>query len=146
MNLSKNFTLKEFCKSHTAIRYGIENNPDEAAIHKMQLLCKKTLQPIRDYLVKNYSAKYVNINSGFRCLELNRILKSSDASQHVAGEAADIEVPGIDNDILFHKINNNFDFDQLILEFHDPAIPNSGWIHISHSFNYNRQQAFRIEK
>ena len=39
---------------------------------------------------------------------------------------------------------NNIDFDQLILEFHNPEEPNSGWIHCSYKNpEDNRKQVLR---
>jgi len=38
MNLSKNFTLQELTKSDTAVRKGIDNNPNSDQIAKLQLL------------------------------------------------------------------------------------------------------------
>ena len=48
MNLSRNFTLSELTKSDTAIRKGIDNNPNADQIKKLQLLCERVLQPVRD--------------------------------------------------------------------------------------------------
>ena len=50
-------------------------------------------------------------------------------SQHAKGQAADFEIFGIANAELAKWITENIDFDQLILEFHNPEEPNSGWIH-----------------
>ena len=41
MNLSRNFTLQELIKSDTAIRKGIDNNPNADQIEKLKLLCEK---------------------------------------------------------------------------------------------------------
>jgi len=49
MNLSKNFTLQELTKSDTAVRKGIDNNPNSDQIAKLQLLCDNILQPVRDH-------------------------------------------------------------------------------------------------
>ena len=50
------------------------------------------------------------------------------------------------NDIseFFNSIIDNIDFDQLILEFHNPEEPNSGWIHSSYkNKEENRKQVLR---
>ena len=65
-------------------------------------------------------------------------------SQHAKGQAADFEIFGIANADLAKYIINNLDFDQLILEFHNPEEPNSGWIHCSYkNAEENRKQVLR---
>jgi hypothetical protein len=39
MKLSRNFTLQELIKSDTAVRKGIDNNPNSDQIEKLKLLC-----------------------------------------------------------------------------------------------------------
>jgi len=48
MNLSRNFTLQELIKSDTAIRKGINNNPNAEQIEKLKALCENILQPVRE--------------------------------------------------------------------------------------------------
>ena len=105
MKISKNFYLKELLKSDIADRQGIDNSPGEEELASLIVVTHKVLQPIRD------EHGVVTVTSGLRVLELNRLLKSSDHSQHVKGEAVD--------------------FDQLILEFYREGVPNSGWVHCS---------------
>ena len=127
MRLSKNFVLSEFTKSSTAIRLGIDNTPSQDAIKNLQLLVDTVLQPIADHF------KVVRVNSGFRSLELNRQIRGAVNSQHLAGLAADIEVPGVSNYNLAVWIRDNLKFDQLILEFYTQGTPDSGWVHVSTS-------------
>jgi hypothetical protein len=47
MNLSRNFTLLELIKSDTAVRKGINNNPNAGQIEKLKDLCENILQPFR---------------------------------------------------------------------------------------------------
>ena len=49
MRLSKNFTLKELIKSDTAVRKGINNNPNEDHITNLERLATNILQPVRDH-------------------------------------------------------------------------------------------------
>ena len=125
MNLSRNFTLSELIKSDTAIRKGINNNPNAEQIEKLKLLCENILQPVRDHFGR------VKVTSAFRSVELCLAINSSANSQHAKAEAADFEVIGTDNAELFDWIKNNLTPDQLILEFYTPGEPNSGWIHCS---------------
>ena len=46
MQLSRNFSLQELIKSDTAIRKGIDNNPNSDQIEKLKLLCENILQPV----------------------------------------------------------------------------------------------------
>ena len=45
MNLTRNFSLQELTKSDTAIRKGIDNEPNADQIDKLKRLCEKILQP-----------------------------------------------------------------------------------------------------
>ena len=129
MKLSKNFSLKELTRSQTAIRHGIINLPNQEQLVCLTALTTAILQPIREVHGR------VDINSGLRVLELNRKIGSGDTSQHVLGQAADLECPSIDNLQLAQWIEQNLKFDQLILEFYEQGEPTSGWIHVS----YNNQ-------
>jgi hypothetical protein len=63
---------------------------------------------------------------------------------HPKADAVDFEITGVDNKELFDWIHDNLEFDQLILEFYKPGIPNSGWVHCSYRRTGNRQQTFKI--
>ena len=125
MQLTRNFSLQELIKSDTAIRKGINNNPNAEQIEKLKLLCENILQPVRDHFGR------VKVTSGFRSSELCHAIGSSVNSQHSKAEAADFECVGVDNAELFDWIKDNLEADQLILEFYTPGEPNSGWIHCS---------------
>ena len=142
MNLTRNFTLSEMIKSDTAIRKGINNNPNAEQIEKLKALCENILQPVRDHFGR------VKITSGFRSVELCLAINSSANSQHARAEAADFECPGVDNVELADWIHKNLPYDQLILEFYTPGEPNSGWIHCSYTEGTPRASflhAFRSE-
>jgi len=125
MNLSRNFSLLELTKSDTAVRKGIDNNPNSDQIEKLKLLCENILQPVRDHFGR------VKVTSGYRSPELCVAIGSSVNSQHAKAEAADFECPGIDNAELADWIQKELSYDQLILEYYTPGEPNSGWIHCS---------------
>jgi len=125
MELTRNFTLSELIKSDTAIRRGINNNPNAGQIENLKLLCENILQPVRDHFGR------VKVTSGFRSPELCVAIGSSVNSQHAKAEAADFECPGVDNAELADWIHRELPYDQLILEFYTPGEPNSGWIHCS---------------
>jgi hypothetical protein len=142
MQISRNFSLQELTKSDTAIRKGIDNNPNAEQMEKLKALCENILQPVRDHFGR------VKVTSCFRSVDLCLAIKSSANSQHAKAEAADFEVMGTDNAELADWIYKNLDFDQLILEFYTPGEPNSGWIHCSYTPNQPRKQflhAFKSE-
>ena len=126
MNLSRNFTLSELTKSDTAIRKGINNNPNAEQIEKLKALCENILQPVRDHFGR------VKVTSGFRSVDLCLAIGSSSNSQHAKAEAADFECVGVDNAELADWIKDNLTYDQLIVEYYTPGEPNSGWIHCSY--------------
>ena len=141
MNLSPHFTLEEMVKSQTALRKGLDNNPDADQLEAMVDLCEYVLEPIR----KHWNRPVI-VSSGFRALAVNKAIGSKDTSQHAKGEAADIEIPGVDNLDLYHWIGQSVEFDQLILEFYSGE-PASGWVHVSYvSRETNRRERLRIDK
>ena len=141
MKLSDNFSLSEFTKSQVALRNGIDNTPNEEVIENLKPLCQNVLQPIREYYLMP-----VFISSGYRSAALNHKLGSSISSQHIQGQAADIEIFGVSNKELSDWINDNCDFDQLILEFHKEDDANSGWVHVSYKKDNNRKQYKRADR
>jgi hypothetical protein len=144
MKLSQNFSLKEMTQSQTALRNNIENEPDEQQIENIKQLVVNVLQPLRDY----YQLP-LKITSGFRSPELCKLIGSSSKSQHCANNgsaAADFEIPGVDNKELASHIKNNFEYDQLILEYYDDLDINSGWIHVSYVPMKCRQEALIKDK
>jgi hypothetical protein len=141
MNLTKNFTLAEMTKSETALRHDMDNTPGEKEIGNLKLLCEKVLQPIRDHYGKG-----VKVNSGFRHPEVNAKVGGSKTSDHCRGQAADIEIPGVANAELAEWIKDNLDFQQLILEFYTPGIPDSGWVHVSYVAEDNKKQVLTATK
>ena len=140
MNLSRNFSLQELIKSDTAIRRGIDNNPNADQIEKLKALCENILQPVRDHFGR------VKVTSGFRSVELCTAIGSSANSQHAKAEAADFECIGVDNAELADWIHKNLSYDQLILEFYTPGEPNSGWIHCSYTSDQPRKQFLHAYK
>jgi len=141
MNLSANFSLKELTKSDTATRLGIDNTPDDEAIDNLKTLCDKVLQPVRDHF-----GKTVTVNSGFRSSETNQATGGSKSSDHVKGQAADIEIAGIANADLAQWIMDNLEYTQLILEFYTQGIPDSGWVHVSYDPNNLKKQELTAVK
>ena len=140
MNLSCNFTLLELIKSDTAVRKGINNNPNAGQIEKLKALCENILQPVRNHFGR------VKVTSGFRSEDLCIAIASSRNSQHAKAEAADFECVGVDNAEVADWIKQNLETDQLILEFYTAGEPNSGWIHCSWIPEGRREQYMHAYK
>ena len=135
--ISDHFSLKEMCRSQTAIRQGIDNTPGSIEIECMVELARVILEPVRMQFGKPFAP-----SSGFRSASLNKAIGSKPSSQHCLGRAVDFEIGGIANDEVARWIKDNLEFDQLILEFYDGIDPNSGWIHVSYvSPEYNRRES-----
>lgn len=125
--LSRNFTVREYIRSQTATRKNIDNSPLPIHLNNARELFKHVVQPARDYFGP------LIITSGYRSWALNKEVGGSVKSQHCSGEAVDIESNKVSNYDLAKWIQENTDFDQLILEFYEPGNPNSGWVHVSYS-------------
>tara|TARA_R100001015_G_C4619320_1_gene176012 strand:+ start:648 stop:1103 length:456 start_codon:yes stop_codon:yes gene_type:complete len=141
MNLSNHFSLTEFTKSQTAERKGIDNTPTQDHIERMKILCVSVLEPLRTEFDKP-----IMINSGYRSPDLCEAIGSKSTSQHAKGEAADIEIPGVDNAELAKYIQDNLNFDQLILECYT-GDPSSGWVHVSYvGLHANRKDVLTYDR
>ena len=140
VRLSKNFTLQEYTKSQTALRQGIDNTPNNEHLEKAKTLFASVVQPVRDKFGVTV------INSGYRGPKLNEAVGGSSKSQHCKGEAVDIECPGTANYDVAKWIRDTLDFDQLILEFYTPGIPDSGWVHVSYKSEGNRKSVLTAMK
>jgi len=140
MRLSENFSLQEFTKSQTATRKGLDNTPGEEHLANAAALFRNVVQKVRDHFGVTV------INSGYRGPALNTAVGGSSNSQHCKGEAVDIECPGTSNYDVAKWIENNLDFDQLILEFITLGIPDSGWVHVSYKSEGNRKQSLTAMK
>ena len=142
MKLTENFSLNELTKSQTAERKGIDNTPSAEHQENLKSLCEMILQPIRDHV-----EQVVSVSSGYRSPELCVAIGSSTQSQHAKGQASDFEIFGVSNKELADYIDQNLDYDQLILEYwKGEDEPNSGWVHCSFNTQGNRKQYLRAYK
>ena len=142
MKLTENFSLNELTKSQTAERKGIDNTPSTEHQENLKSLCEMILQPIRDHF-----GQVVSVSSGYRSQELCVAIGSSTQSQHAKGQASDFEIFGVSNKELADYIDQNLDYDQLILEYwKGEDEPNSGWVHCSYTNGNNRKQYLRAYK
>ena len=141
MQLSKPFKLEEFTKSMTATRKGIKNEPGSGDIKNLENLCYEILEPTRAHFSKS-----VIVSSGYRSEELCEAIGSKKTSQHAKGQAVDFEIPGVPNIKIAYWIQNNCDFDQLILEYYSPDDGSKGWVHVSYNEKgSNRKQVLTYD-
>jgi hypothetical protein len=143
MNLSKDLTLFEMIRSDMAKRKGVSNEPTPEHIQNMKVLAHKIFQPIREHFdVPIY------ISSGYRSAALNKKIGGSKGSQHLTGEAMDIDMDGhshVTNVQIFKYIRENLFFDQLIWEFGNNTNPD--WVHVSYNTSgINRRHVLRATK
>lgn len=106
--ISKNFTWEEFTASDTAKRLGILNQITDWDVRdNIIALVENVLQPLRDAY-----GKPININSGYRCAELNKKVGGVATSQHTKGQAADC---GCDDPLALARliIELGLPFDQM---------------------------------
>jgi len=120
MNLTAHFTLEELIHSDTAVRHDIDNTPDQEVIENLHKLAEG-LEDVRKLLCYP-----IFVSSGYRCLELNTLLKSKPTSAHTKGLAADFIVPayGSVEKVMEAIVNSDIQYDQCIIEF-------GRWIHLS---------------
>ena len=143
MRLSKNLTLKEAIKSNTASRLGIDNTPEQWEINNLRAVAENVFQPIRDHF-----GVPIGVSSGYRSKALNKAIGGSRYSQHMIGEALDIDADiygKVTNAEIFNYIKNNLEWDQMIWEFGDDEEPN--WVHVSYKeAGRNRKQIKRARR
>jgi zinc D-Ala-D-Ala carboxypeptidase len=121
---AESFKYKEFTRSTFAIRKGINNIPNAKQWYNIEKLAVNILQPVRNQF------GMIKITSGFRTIELNKLIGGSPTSNHCRGEAADIEplVPGLHLLDLVEFIYNYLEFRTIILEYPKE----NGWVHVDY--------------
>ena len=127
MKLSDHVSYKEGVYSITALRLGLKNDPSDAHLENMKLICEKVFEPLRIHV-----GGPIKINSFYRGPELNKAIGGSAKSQHCHGQAMDIDdtYGHASNAAMFDWIKANLDFDQMIWEFGNDQNPD--WVHVSY--------------
>lgn len=129
------FTISELIKSDTAIRKRIWNGASREVENNLIALVGAVLDPLR----KRYG-KRINITSGYRNPAVNKAVGGASTSQHLRGEAADIDTGSkAENRKLAQLIlSSGLPFDQLIDE------KDYAWVHVSYKrTGTNRRQILR---
>jgi uncharacterized protein YcbK (DUF882 family) len=135
MQISKYVSYNEATKSQTAIRHGIKNEPNDEQLQNMKIVAIKCFDPIREFYKRP-----LRVSSFYRCEELNKLVKGAKNSQHLKGQAIDIDAGSIqENKKIFEWAKDNLEYDQLINEY------NFSWVHISYNQGKNRKQIVVIK-
>lgn len=133
MQITEHFSLEELTRSATADKKHITNVPNDTHLANLTKLCEEILEPLR----KAYG-KPIKITSGYRCAALNKAVGGSATSQHVNGQAVDIQATDGNHAKLFATARKlKLPYDQLIWEYGDKKQPK--WVHISLSPRNRRQ-------
>lgn len=137
--ISKYISYKEATKSQTATRLGIDNKPTEDHLAAMKHVASEVFDKVRAHF-----GVPLGVSSFYRGPELNKAIGGSKTSQHMKGEAIDIDADmygGVTNKEIFDYIKDNLIFDQLIDEY------DYSWIHVSlRRDGKNRGQVLRAYK
>ena len=125
--ISKHVSYREGVRSRTADRLGLENIPNTEQLKCMKSIAEDVFEPLRAYV-----GGPIKINSFFRGEPVNTAIGGSKRSQHMKGQAMDIDdtFGRMTNAEMYYFIKDHLDFDQLIWEFGDEDNPN--WIHVSY--------------
>jgi len=137
--ISKHISYKEGIHSITAIRKGIDNEPNEEQLANMKLVAEKVFEPLRIFINGP-----IKVNSFFRSPDLNKAIGGSTKSQHCKGQAIDIDdtYGKATNAEMYWWIKENLDFDQMIWEFGNNDNPD--WVHVSYvSSDKNRNRCLK---
>lgn len=117
-----------------AVLHHIDNTAPDEARRCLECLTYNILDPLRDEM-----GVPIYVNSGYRCPELNRLIGGSERSQHMRGQAADIDLRGkLLNIAAFISIIHG-DFDQCILYDH------GRFIHVSYNPYAVRQRRTALQ-
>lgn len=132
--ISKHISYREATHSQTAIRHNIDNTPGASELIAMRNVAEACFEPIRQWY-----GKPLKVNSFYRCPELNSKIGGSKTSQHMKGEAIDIDAGSKEeNKKIFEWAKYNLKYDQLINEY------DYSWVHISFTLGNNRNQTIVI--
>ena len=139
--ISEHVSYTEGVKSNTALRLGLDNIPNPDQLQCMHEIARDVFEPLREWV-----GGPIKINSFFRGEPVNTAIGGSVRSQHMKGQAMDIDDTfGVKtNAAMYHFIKDNLDFDQLIWEFGNDDNPN--WIHVSYVTHRENRKKLTIAK
>ena len=127
--ISKHISYKEGTFSQTGVRRGFDNTPNDEQLKCMEEVAENLFEPLREWV-----GGPIKVNSFFRGKLVNTAIGGSKYSQHMKGQAIDIDdtFGYKTNAEMYHYIKDNLDFDQMVWEF-GTEYPNGNpnWVHIS---------------
>lgn len=140
MQLSEHVSLADATASQTAARNGLKNQPTPAIIAVMKATANGIFEPLW-----YASDGQIRISSFYRSEAVNAAVGGSKTSQHVKGEAMDLQGTGkMTNGKLYKLVKATLKtWDQLINEYPD-AKGEGAWIHVSLRKSGNRKQELTI--
>lgn len=125
--MMKYFSIEEMVRSATAKKYGIDNSPSEDIKNNLVLFIETVLDPIREDW-----GSAINVSSGYRCPELNKVVGGAKNSGHQYGFCADLQVKGgmkmvrkLADFIFQWMLDHQMKFDELLYE----RSGNVTWLH-----------------
>ena len=124
MNLSPHFTFEELTRTSQTALQATNRAEAQAFLPALRELAAMLETPRR------WFDRPMKINSGFRGPAVNAATSgASPTSQHSLGQAADIEIPGVDDAELHRWIvmESGLRYGQCILE----RPPGRSWVHLS---------------
>ena len=132
--LGRFFSWAELTRSNTARRLGLDNTPTPEAQANLRALVADVLDPLREKL-----GRPIRVSSGYRAPAVNRAIDGAARSQHMRGEAVDIEVDGMSaQELAAFILRSGLPVDQVI--WYDPE--RGGHVHLSYTrARANRRQA-----
>lgn len=137
MNITQHISYKEAVRTKSKF----DNTPNEEQLSKMRSVAYKVFEPLRVY----YGVP-IYVSSFFRSEMVNTDIGGSKTSQHMKGEAMDLDahVYGeITNKQIFEFIRNFLNYDQLIWEEGNDNEP--AWVHVSYKEKGNRFETLRMK-
>ena len=127
MNLSEHFALEEATYSETAVRMGLNNQPDERQLANMKQAAEK-LEAVRNV------TGALRVNSWLRLPDVNVAVGGSKVSSHMDGWAIDCSSSAhTPYELCQIVLKAGIKFDQLIHEY-------GHWMHLSFAPEMRQQE------
>ncbi len=138
-NISRFITYEEATISQTAVRKKISNIPSDIELLNMEFVALNIFDKVREHF-----GVPLRVSSFYRSPKLNKAVGGAKTSQHMKGEAIDMQGTGkVTNAMIFEFVKNNLKFDQLIWEFGTKTNP--AWVHVSLSKSNNRNKIIFVK-
>ena len=131
----KYFTISELTRSDIASTKKIDNTPNKEITKHLTELVEKLLDPLREEWTKyceenKLGSPAIEVTSGYRCEQLNKLVGGASTSSHLTGYAVDcINESGDITD--FYKFILDYLKDKNYDECFIETSKTSKWIHIA---------------